>query len=320
MLQILAFILVLLSFLASCSNTGPGIEGSVIIFGLNIPAPGISIEAIAHTDIKEEQARANVLGKTDSSGRFIIKGLLPNKQYEVIFKDSQYKGSKSFVMTPSEGTRMIDKPLIALPVPHSNGVWSYTSNIKEPKEILSKSKLVKVDPIYLYKGEYERTRWAFFIEDNTVINNISATVSKNSILVFKNSGVKDIGMLSKISSKTLYVSVNEANNKVPVNIKDAWYYNISNFGITHNIYGRDFMELTWNYYNPIEIYASDDKQILAITINMIPTNLFCLTKTIFNAKPHDGPPLVGGKYHLGVKDDSMCPKEGIIIQVKQYGE
>jgi hypothetical protein len=213
---------ILITFIFACQSQppGPGIEGQIIIFGLNTPASGVTVTAITETDIKEQQSKAIVKTVSDSSGRFLIKGLLPNKHYKLRITDQSFMGSEEFVETPFEGTRTMQKPFIALPIPPTKGIWIYSSDIKTRIDIMPKAKNISINELFIFPDTYH-LRYAFFIEKQNADNKISAKIPRNSILVIREVSLADIGFLFHIPTKTFYISKTYANNKVPVNIKDG---------------------------------------------------------------------------------------------------
>jgi len=238
--------------------------------------------------------------------------LLPNKYYKLQISDQSFIGSEEDVETPHEGTRIVEKPLMALPIPPSKGIWIYTSNVKAPTEIMSKAKNVTINELYIYPDTYH-SRYAFFIEKQKVDNSITAKIPRNSIIVSRGEPLADIGFLFHIPAKTFYISKTWANNKMPVDIKDGYYYNMSNFFMKPSMNG--WIECGMNYHDPkaaLPIVENKNKSITGIAANKSISNYLMLTTKTYYAPEKNY--LITNKSYLGIVD-YKCPAEGIIIQI-----
>jgi len=297
-LRRLAVALCFIGLISGCSRNG--IEGNAQYFGINKNAAGVKLEAKTNTDIKEEQSKASFTVTTDSNGHFKIKGLLPNKGYQLTSIDPRFDSGTIYEDAPEKGTKIIKAPFVVCPIPPGPGIWLFDGNSAEFKRILeitedSKKKV----PIRVHEGMvgggFGNTSAFSIAEEN--IKSVAASLPRTGLLVIAGGGISDIGQLFKQPKQVL------ARTAIP----DGWYYNIQRF------YEEDFM-IVGNKMLKIQVQkpkleeayksATGKRSIWAYPLNSFSPGLYIFTTNI--ASGQRSSQVLFGESH---------PQEGFVIKI-----
>lgn len=225
----IALLFCITALIVGCKQNG--IEGDVKIYKSDKPVPGIRVQAVTNTDIKEEQSKANRFGTSDMTGHFRISGLLPLKKYRITVADDGYVADAVVETAPEKGTRISGDSLFACPSPPSDGIWFF--NIDNGKfEQVDRTDAPRLSPrvhMGMLPGMWSRNN-AYSISDNDALK-VSVAIPHAGLIILKGKAAEDIARLYHINRKNI-------QNRY---IEGGWYFNISNFyfdgmlGITPNI-------------------------------------------------------------------------------------
>ena len=275
-LSVILFLVFVFCSLINCSNNN-GIEGTVILFGSDKPIDGIKVEALTETDIKEQMDKSLRSSKTNSKGNFKFSGLIPGKKYKISVKDHNYKNIAKIVKAPEEGTRVLDKPIIAYPLPPEKGVYLYNINNSQMEKIQYTNKIVKLRKIeWRRKGVFCGKAWYMTDED---INIEGTEINRDSLIVLYGGNVESIGQLNKISEKTI-------KTYCIVNIKTAWYYNIKDI-TTKKFLGKDMLKFIKSEPNLEKKLRIGELMVIPLK-DFSPGFYFFATKYIYMKGPESG--------------------------------
>lgn len=204
-----------------CSTNA--VEGVVQRVGDRMPVSGVRVVAKTHTDIKEEQKWAVRSASTDADGRFVIKGLLPFKDYQVTVDDPNFESPKIlkiYVKAPERGTKIIADPIGVCPIPPGDGVWFYSEGSSEAKRVQQNIIGVKEIPNLISYGGFIGPAHYVRLKDT---EGRFSSLPRKGLLIMRNSGVLAIGALFHITATSLM------SNKGRMEIPEGFYYNISSF-------------------------------------------------------------------------------------------
>jgi parvulin-like peptidyl-prolyl isomerase len=209
-----------------------GFEGEVKIFNSDKAVPGVKVQAVTNTDIKEEQSKSTRFGTSDKTGHYKISGLLPNRKYRITSVDHRYVSDSVVEIAPEKGTRIISDPIIACPSPQTDGIWFYNTadNKFEQIDITDAPKLLPRVHAGLLPGMWSRNN-AYSISENDALK-VSTTIPHSGLIILKGRAAEDIARLYHINRMII-------QNRA---IEGGWYFNISGFyfdrmlGITPTIH------------------------------------------------------------------------------------
>ncbi len=218
-IRLVFFLLCLAVSFSGCNKNG--LEGDVRIFKTETSVPGIKIQATTSTDIKEEQAKATRFGSTDQTGRYIIRGLLPNRKYRITSADPRYISEPVLEVAPEKGTRIISTPLIVCPIPEANGIWFYDTENTGFKQIdgADAPRLRPRIHAGLLPGMWSRNA-AYSISENDALK-VSASIPDHGLIIIRGKVSESIAPLYKVRQ------LNTRNR----HIEAGWYFNVSDFRV-----------------------------------------------------------------------------------------
>lgn len=107
-LLILLSILFSLNIFIGCSD-GSKIEGMIFDTVSKEPVADATVIAEAKIEIKEDKKKSKISSKTNSSGEFILNGLLPNYDYKITVTKEGYISDDQNIKSVEEGkTRLVE--------------------------------------------------------------------------------------------------------------------------------------------------------------------------------------------------------------------
>jgi len=177
----LSSFLIILSFfplifsLAGCGS-GSNADGRIVDFFQETPIDGAIVVADTKTDIAEEKKSAHIVAKTNSSGKFRIKNMLPERYYELTISAPGYSSTKSRVSSPSKKqTKIIEKPIKLIKLPPQKGMF-----------IFSSGQFVQLSPFTKINRERRILYTGFAVESPSIRYLLEKDLSEQSIPKVKN--------------------------------------------------------------------------------------------------------------------------------------
>lgn len=284
--------------MSACSRNG--FEGSVVRYGDEKALSNIIVEAKTKTDIREQMSKAHKTDKTNSAGQFKISGLIP-KGYQVQVRDPKYISSSIYAYAPEKGTKVIEKPLTACPLPPGKGIWIYefgSSKFNRLELEIEKKVVVKVHAGLIGGGFGNRSAFSVANDDT---NKVCAEIERGGLLIISGGGVKDIAQLHKISKKTVSLG-----GRGKAEIEEGWYYNIRDF------YGKDFMIVGRKL-----LKAKIQAPYLKNALNIKKRNLWAIPLKNFSSGLHIlTTEVASGQRASSILGGESHPREGYLIRIK----
>lgn len=114
---------------AACSPPGAAIQGRAVNALSGKPAAGAKMVAETYTDIAQEKTRAKFSTTAGSDGSFSVRGLIPDRDYDVVVAGGDYMSRSISVRTPAKGqTRVMEQPIVVVPrPPNGTALWTGSS-------------------------------------------------------------------------------------------------------------------------------------------------------------------------------------------------
>lgn len=130
--QLFVMVLLILTVVISLSGCGSGsgsnAEGNIIDFLQGTPISDAQVVAETKTNIVEEKSSAHIVSKTNSAGKFRLKNMLPERNYELNIMAPGYTSTIGTISSPSKKqTKLIENPIVLVKLPPQNGMFIFSS-------------------------------------------------------------------------------------------------------------------------------------------------------------------------------------------------
>jgi hypothetical protein len=115
-----------LIFFASCN--GSKVKGKAVNAIDNSPLPNVIVTAVMNTNIEEDKSHARLTATTNSSGDYVISGLLSKYDYMIFVSSKGYTSNQLSATPPENNKTLLLNNLAACIMPPSTGVFVYENS------------------------------------------------------------------------------------------------------------------------------------------------------------------------------------------------